>query len=124
MRDAPTRLSTDQPIFVDATNHEILATGRSAFDMLALQLAPTRCRVAVNRHLVVSDQMLRCIEVCDRARNTADDGIDSVAEDATQFRSRSRCEDHPHVIELAGIQRPGVRNSEVDDRLLIEQSHV
>ncbi len=83
--------------------------------VLALQVAAVGARVAVDRDLMVADEMLGAVEPEDRATDAGDDLVDTVALDAAQRRRGIRDEHVAQLVDVLGVERPRVAHGEVDD---------
>ena len=124
MGDPPTIGGSHEPVVVDATDQIGVAAFHTGFDMLALELATACGRVAVYGDLVIADEVLGGVEPHNSWGDAVDDGLDTVTFNAPQHGGGIRSENISQLIELLGVERPGVRNGHIDDLLLVHASSV
>ena len=117
--DAPALRRSRQAVLVGPTDQEVVAALGAPLDVLALQVAAVRGRVAVDGHLVVADEVLGRVEPAERTLDAGDDGVQPVAVDAVEVGRGVRGEDRSQVVELLRVERPRVGDGEIDDGLLV-----
>ena len=66
MGDAPAIGRAGESVLVDATDQVVVAAGGPTLDVLALEVAAMRRRVAVDVHLMVADEVLGGVEPAQR----------------------------------------------------------
>lgn len=113
--DSPALVGPNDLVLVVAADNEVVSSFGVGQDVLALEVATMCANISVDSGLMIAEEVLGCIEALDGAADPGDDRLDPIARHPAEVRCGVWSEHITEILEVFGVEGPGVADGEVDD---------